>query len=514
MLGLALIIFIFSLFLTKFLGKELVPQEDQSLFIVRLEAPMDYSVQKCDEIFHKAEEAVGGIPEVSSLFYSMGGGKSAQINRGFMFVNLKPKADRKRSQQQIMVDVRKKIQLVPGLKGTAEYVSLIGGGVRNVPIQYSIRGADLNALKGYSKEIMAELSKLPGIVDIDSSLESGKPELKVEIDRDKAADLGVSISAIAEAVNILISGELDITKYKELAKGRRYDVRVRLNPADRMNPDDLGRLYVKSKDGRLIELSNLITIREGGGPNVINRVDRQRAITLFANLEVKPLGQAMSELNAISSRILPADYIPKYKGAADTMGESFKYLTFALILITGDLIKMIWGVQNRRIVLPIEPVAVFDSFINPYLFVIIVMGALVAAFLWWFLARARTGKIVRAAVYSRDMVSALGIPIPAIYAMVFGLGVGIAGLSAGIFLPIIPISLGLDMDLIIQCFAVVVIGGFGSIAGTFVASLLVGMVYSFSILVWPDGALAVIFVILVAVLIWRPWGLFGTEIRS
>jgi len=189
-------------------------------------------------------------------------------------------------------------------------------------------------------------------------------------------------------------------------------------------------------------------------------------------------------------------------------------LTFALILITGDLIKMIWGVQNRRIVLPIEPVAVFDSFINPYLFVIIVMGALVAAFLWWFLARARTGKIVRAAVYSRDMVSALGIPIPAIYAMVFGLGVGIAGLSAGIFLPIIPISLGLDMDLIIQCFAVVVIGGFGSIAGTFVASLLVGMVYSFSILVWPDGALAVIFVILVAVLIWRPWGLFGTEIRS
>lgn len=189
-------------------------------------------------------------------------------------------------------------------------------------------------------------------------------------------------------------------------------------------------------------------------------------------------------------------------------------LTFALILIIGDLIKMIWGVQNRRIVLPIEPVAVFDSFINPYLFVIIVMGALVAALLWWFLARTRTGKIVRAAVYSRDMVSALGIPIPAIYAMVFGLGVGIAGLSAGIFLPIIPISLGLDMDLIIQCFAVVVIGGFGSIAGTFVASLLVGMVYSFSILVWPDGALAVVFVILVAVLIWRPWGLFGTEIRS
>jgi branched-subunit amino acid ABC-type transport system permease component len=189
-------------------------------------------------------------------------------------------------------------------------------------------------------------------------------------------------------------------------------------------------------------------------------------------------------------------------------------LTFALILIIGDLIKLIWGVQNRRIVLPIEPMPVFDSFINPYLFVIIVIGAVVAALLWWFLARTRTGKIVRAAVYSREMVSALGIRIPTIYAMVYALGVAVAAFSAGIFLPIIPIGLGLDMDLIVQCFAVVVIGGFGSIAGTLVASLVVGILYSFSILIWPDGALAIIFVILVAVLIWRPWGLFGTEMRS
>jgi branched-subunit amino acid ABC-type transport system permease component len=189
-------------------------------------------------------------------------------------------------------------------------------------------------------------------------------------------------------------------------------------------------------------------------------------------------------------------------------------LTFALILIIGDLIKLIWGVQNRRIVLPIEPMPVFDSFINPYLFVIIATGAAIAGLLWWFLARTRTGKIVRAAVYSREMVSALGIRIPTIYAMVYALGVAVAAFSAGIFLPIIPIGLGLDMDLIVQCFAVVVIGGFGSIAGTLVASLVVGVLYSFSILIWPDGALAIIFVILVAVLIWRPWGLFGTEMRS
>jgi len=188
-------------------------------------------------------------------------------------------------------------------------------------------------------------------------------------------------------------------------------------------------------------------------------------------------------------------------------------LTFALILIVSDLLKLIWGVQNKRIFIPIEPLEVLDAYINPYFFVVIAAGFGVGAGLWWFLHRTSYGKIVRAAVFSRDMVSALGIRIPTIYAGVFALGVGIAAFSAGVFLPIMPIGLGIDMDLIVQCFAVVVIGGFGSILGTFVASLIVGIVYSFSILLWPGGALAIIFLILVAVLIWRPWGLFGTEMR-
>ena len=189
-------------------------------------------------------------------------------------------------------------------------------------------------------------------------------------------------------------------------------------------------------------------------------------------------------------------------------------LTFALILIIGDVIKMIWGVDNLRIYMPIEPMEFFDSYVNPYSFVVIGVGVAVAAGLWWFLHHTRYGKTIRAAVHSREMVSALGIRIGAMYTAVFGLGVAVAAMSAGVFLPIVPIGLGIDMDLIVQCFAVVVIGGFGSILGTFVASIIVGVVYSFSVLIWPDGALAVIFVILVAVLIWRPWGLFGTELRS
>jgi branched-subunit amino acid ABC-type transport system permease component len=189
-------------------------------------------------------------------------------------------------------------------------------------------------------------------------------------------------------------------------------------------------------------------------------------------------------------------------------------LTFALVLILGDAIKLIWGLENRRINLGVRPVEMFDTLVNPYQFVIIGTGFAVAAGLWYFLHRTRFGKIVRAAVYSRSMVSALGIRIPTIYAMVFALGVALAALAGGVFLPLLPMALGVDLDIIVQCFAVVVIGGFGSMLGTFVASIIVGIVYSFSILFWPDGALAMIFLIVVAVLIVRPWGLFGTEMRS
>lgn len=188
-------------------------------------------------------------------------------------------------------------------------------------------------------------------------------------------------------------------------------------------------------------------------------------------------------------------------------------LTFALVLILGDVIKLVWGVQDRSIFLGIEPIEFLDTFLNPYYFVIIGTGVVTAAGLWWFLKKTKYGKIVRAAVYSREMVGALGIRVPLIYSGVFALGVGIAALAAGVFLPLMPMALGVDIDIIIQCFAVVVIGGFGSILGTFVASLIVGIVYAFSILIWPDGALAVVFLIVIAVLIWRPWGLFGTELR-
>ncbi|MDD5170756.1 MAG: efflux RND transporter permease subunit, partial [Syntrophales bacterium] len=366
----AAVLFVLSLGLTKFMGKEFVPAEDQSQFIVRLEAPIDYSVDKISEMFIKAEEIVKATPEVKFINYLQGLGASGvgigQVNKGMMMVGLIDKADRKRSQEEIKADLRKRINRIPGIKGTAEDFSIVGGGIRNVPIIYTIRGSDLGDLTLYTKNIVSELSKVPGIVDVDTSLEAGKPELKVFIDRDKAADLGISVASIAEAVNLLISGEVDITKFKDDSRGRRYDVRMRLFPADRNDISDIGRLYIRSKEGRLVELSNVIRIQEGGAPNTIMRVDRQRAMIIYASLEKKPLGRAMTDLDGIAARILPYGYSTSYKGMADTMNESFKFLLFALML----------GVIMAYMVLAAQ----FESFIQPVIVLLSMPLSFIGAF--------------------------------------------------------------------------------------------------------------------------------------
>lgn len=349
---LALAVFVFSLYMMRFIGKEFLPPEDQSQFMVRLEAPVDYSVDATDRLFRKAEEIARGIPEITGIFYSQGSSRSRQINKGTLYITLVPKKERKRSQQDIMAELRKTIGRIPGLKSSAENIFLIGGGIRNVPIEFTIRGADLGELQEYSKQVIDEFSRLPGVVDVDTTLEISKPEYKVYIDRDKAADLGINIATVAEAINFLIGGELDVTKYKDEMKGRRYDVRARLNPEDRMGSKDIGRIYIRSKDGRLLELSNVVRVVEGGGPSIINRVDRQRAVTIFANLENKPMAEAMSELDSIAERLLPADLTTAYKGMSEVMGESFRYLMFALLV----------GIILAYMILASQ----FESFIHPF----------------------------------------------------------------------------------------------------------------------------------------------------
>ena len=192
-------------------------------------------------------------------------------------------------------------------------------------------------------------------------------------------------------------------------------------------------------------------------------------------------------------------------------------LTYGMILVLGDLTKLIWGVEDKLITRPplvAGPIFFFGMPFDSYFVFVLLVGFAVAVGLWWFLKKTRYGHIVRAAVFSREMVSALGIPIPRIYTGVFVLGIFIAGLAGAVQAPVGSITLGMDMAVVVQAFCVVVIGGFGSLLGTFVGSIIVGELYAFSILFWPQGALVLIFIVTAFILIVRPWGLFGTPMRA
>jgi len=190
--------------------------------------------------------------------------------------------------------------------------------------------------------------------------------------------------------------------------------------------------------------------------------------------------------------------------------------TYAIVLIITDIVKWGWAGEFFSIPRPVPfkgAVFLFGFPFPSYNFFIIILGLIVVVFLWWLVYKTRLGDIIRAAAHDREMVSALGIPIPWLFTWIFVLGSVIAGLSGGVTAPFGSIALGMDIEIIVECFAVVVIGGMGSLPGTLLGSLIVGQVYAFGIMFKPELALAFIFMVMAAVLIIRPWGIFGRPER-
>ncbi|PYM11589.1 MAG: branched-chain amino acid ABC transporter permease [Candidatus Rokuibacteriota bacterium] len=187
-------------------------------------------------------------------------------------------------------------------------------------------------------------------------------------------------------------------------------------------------------------------------------------------------------------------------------------LTYGLVLVFSDVVRFIWGEEYRSLSRPAVlggPVFVFGKPVPVYIIFLIVVAALIGVGLWLLLYRTKLGKTIRAVVYDRHMVSALGINVPRMYSLVFGLGCWLAGLAGGLMAPMGSITLGMDVEIIVECFVVVVVGGMGSILGALLGALLMGELYAFGILIFPRVALASLFLAMTVVLVIRPWGLLG-----
>jgi HAE1 family hydrophobic/amphiphilic exporter-1 len=229
---------------------------------------------------------------------------------------------------------------------------MVGGGMRSVPIQLMIQGRDIDDLYRRTFTIKDAFAKLPGIVDADTSIETGKPEVRVRIERERAGNLGVSASAIGNTINTMIGGE-SVGKYKDEKEGERYDITARLLASERERPSDINPLWVRSSTGELVRLDDVTSIQTGTGPTVIMHFNRQRAATLFAGTDkTMPMGQAMAELDRIVKQNLAPEISTRYVGMADAMLDAFKNIAFALVIA----IIMVYMILASQ----------FESFVHPF----------------------------------------------------------------------------------------------------------------------------------------------------
>jgi HAE1 family hydrophobic/amphiphilic exporter-1 len=334
------------------LGKEFMPAEDQGRYMVRLETPIDYSLPRADGLMRKIDERLRERPEVASTFYVTGSDLTPDVNKSRIYVNLKERKDRNIVQIDSMKEVRDSLLNSPGIKSSVEMIAMVGGGMRSVPIQLMIQGRDIDDLNMRTLAIKDEFAKLPGVVDADTSIEIGKPEVKIRINRDKAAGYGVSAASIGSTVNTMIGGEI-VGKYKDEKEGERYDISARLIPSERDHPEDIDMLRVRSTTGELVPVKDVTEIHTGKGPTVIMHYNRQRAATLFAGTDkTKPIGTAMKELDAIVAKHITPDISTRYVGMADAMLDAFKNIAFALVIAV-IMVYMILASQ-------------FESFVHPF----------------------------------------------------------------------------------------------------------------------------------------------------
>jgi len=323
------VVFALSLLVMRGLPSEFVPSQDQSRLMLRLQTAVGSSISETDGLFRQIEAKLADYPEIRrslAIVGGFGGGTSG----GVVFVTLVPPSDRDLTQAEFAGKLRKELNNVPGVRVVVQDLSQQGfTAQRGFPVEFAILGPDWKTLEKLSGEVTAKLEQSGLAVDIDSDYRIGVPELRITPDRARCADLGISIEDVATAINALVGGER-VGKYS--AGGRRVDVRMRLLADQRRSADDIARLKVRSRTGELIPLSALIEYKELPALQAIARKDRERAISVFANVAPGHSQQEAIQFVEDLTNDLPAGYRTTLSGSSVAFKESFGGLIFALIM--------------------------------------------------------------------------------------------------------------------------------------------------------------------------------------
>ncbi|HEV8579698.1 MAG TPA: efflux RND transporter permease subunit [Thermoanaerobaculia bacterium] len=341
----------------KLVKVEYIPSDvDESEFEINVNAPEGTSLAGVDEAMRAIEAELRQVPGIRTVLATAGGGFLGGVNQGRFFIRIAPHEERKFSvprflkglarlrpldafrgnftQRDVMVEVRRRLSKFEDLRIAVRNIQSFNIGGGNADIDFSLRGPDLQALAVYADRLREKTKELGGIVDADTTLKLDKPELRVVVDRERAAALGVDMSDVGNALRLMVGGDQEVSRFRDPQVNDDYDVQLRVSEGERNDPQAILRLYVPTADGKLVQLGNFVTVKEETTASRVDRLDRQRQVSLRASVgpgyaladRLEAMQQAVEEMN------LPPAYSTAIGGRGRELARTYREFVWALVL--------------------------------------------------------------------------------------------------------------------------------------------------------------------------------------
>jgi multidrug efflux pump len=343
--------------------QELSPLEDRGTILATINAPDGSTLEYTDRYAKSLEKMGQAYPEFDRIFASLG---NPTVGQGIVVYRAVDWDERQRTTLEIARELGAKFNSLPGINAFPITPPSLGQGFRERPLNFVIQTSDsYQNLNAVARQMMDEVAKNPGILSPDVDLRLNKPELRVEVDRTKAAELGVSVEVVARTIETMLGGRV-VTRYKRDAE--QYDVIVQTLPSARNTPDDIDVIQVRGRNDTMVPLSSLVKVRESVAPRELNHFGQRRSVTITANLSPDySLGEALTFMDASAAKILKPGYTTELNGTS----REFKNSQGALVIVFVLALLFIFLVLAAQ----------FESFIDPFVIMLSVPLSMIGALL-------------------------------------------------------------------------------------------------------------------------------------
>lgn len=344
--------------------KEFIPDSDEGRFLISFRTPLGSSIEYTNSRLEKMEAVLQRYDaQIASYFGTIGVGAQGQVNKGTVSIRLKDRRERDMSQQALIRAIRAELDRIPGVRAFPVPVAIVGG-QRSEKLQFNITGANLEQVSQLGKTMQRKLGDIPGIGKVDLDLDLDLPQLTLQVDRIRAASLGLSAVDVATALN-LYTGGIDIADFNdEPGDGQRYEIRLKAKEGSLQTPDDLKKIYLRSGTGELVRLDSVASFKQTLGAAVIGRFDLQYAASLYSN-PIMPLGDAVEHVRRLAAETLPPGYQFNLVGQAEELQKTVSSMIFAfglaLVLLYMVLASQFNSFLQPLIIMLAQPLAIIGG---------------------------------------------------------------------------------------------------------------------------------------------------------